>query len=119
MSLSCPCVGGSCTERAGNQVLGLVVRPLERDIKHRTGPWAARPGTAHSRAARAPSQVLAVRPEGLLVGHQEEADRVHDLIEVVGEPVDPLVEVVLVLGDVLDGVAVLTGERVVRKVRAS
>jgi hypothetical protein len=28
MSMSCPCVGGSCTERAGNLVLFSVVRPL-------------------------------------------------------------------------------------------
>jgi hypothetical protein len=31
MSLSCPCVGGSCAERAGNLVLVFVVRPLGRE----------------------------------------------------------------------------------------
>ena len=30
MSLSCPCVGVSCAERAGNLVLVLVVRPGTR-----------------------------------------------------------------------------------------
>jgi len=65
MSCTCPCVGGSF---AGTYdfwafaVLCLIVRPLERDIKDRTGPWAARPGTAHTNSARGGALV------GLLAG---------------------------------------------------
>jgi hypothetical protein len=44
----------------------LWVRPLKRDIKAGTGPWAARPGTAHSGPAGGAEPGSAVRLGGRL-----------------------------------------------------